>query len=119
MRSRSLAMPQRADDLAQIDRHRLAAGDGEHRLFLDLALQRVDIGVGCVMRCASALSRLASASTRIGDLLFGQPAHLGDHAREVLQIGCRRPWWCAIVHDRCPSVAGLSTHRTASSRSGR
>ena len=38
--------PQRADDFAQIDRHRLAAGDGQHRLFLDLALQRVDIGIG-------------------------------------------------------------------------
>ena len=38
--------PQRADDLAQIDRHRLAAGDGEDRLFLDLALQRIDVGVG-------------------------------------------------------------------------
>ncbi len=35
-------MPQRADDLAQIDRHRLAAGDGQHGFFLDLALQRVD-----------------------------------------------------------------------------
>ena len=31
-----------ADDLAQVDRHRLAARDGQDRLFLDLALQRVD-----------------------------------------------------------------------------
>ena len=38
--------PQRADDIAQIDRHRLPPGDGQHRLFLDLALQRVDGGVG-------------------------------------------------------------------------
>ena len=37
---------QRADDLAQVDRHRLAAGDGEHGLVLDLTLQRVDLGVG-------------------------------------------------------------------------
>ena len=34
---------QRADDLAQIVRHRLAAGDGEDRLLLDLALQRVEL----------------------------------------------------------------------------
>ena len=34
---------QRADDLAQVDRHRLAARDGEDRLFLDLALERVDL----------------------------------------------------------------------------
>ena len=36
----------RADDLAQIDRHRLAPGDGEDRLLLDLALQRVEARVG-------------------------------------------------------------------------
>ena len=35
-----------ADDLAQIDRHRLAAGDGENRLLLDLLLQRVHVRVG-------------------------------------------------------------------------
>ncbi len=37
--------PQGAHDLAQVDRHRLATGDGEDRLFLDLALQCVDIAV--------------------------------------------------------------------------
>ena len=46
MRSRSFDDPQRADDLAQVDRHRLAPRDGEDRLFLDLALQRVDGGIG-------------------------------------------------------------------------
>ena len=33
---------QGADHFAQIDRHRLAARDGQDRLFLDFALQRVD-----------------------------------------------------------------------------
>src|ERR1700743_2790828 len=37
---------QRADDLAQIDRHRLAAGDGQHCALLDGSLQIVDFGVG-------------------------------------------------------------------------
>jgi len=36
---------QRADDLAQVDRHRLAPRDGEDGLFLDLALEGVDLGV--------------------------------------------------------------------------
>ena len=36
---------QRADDVAQVDRHRLAPGDGQDRLFLDLALQHVDLVV--------------------------------------------------------------------------
>ena len=35
-----------ADDLAQIDRHRLPAGDGQDRFFLDLVLHRVDGRIG-------------------------------------------------------------------------
>ncbi len=35
----------RADDLPQIDRHRLPARDGEHGFFLDRVLQRVDLRI--------------------------------------------------------------------------
>ena len=77
---------QRADDLAQIDRHRLAPRDGEDRPLLDLALQRVD---GRIER-DDALGELAVAPRqridRFGDLLFGEPAHFGDHAGEILQV---------------------------------
>ena len=36
----------RADDFAKVDRHRLSARDGEDRLLLDLALQRVETRIG-------------------------------------------------------------------------
>ena len=38
--------PNRADDLAQVVRHRLPARDRQRRLLLDLALQRVEPGIG-------------------------------------------------------------------------
>ena len=40
--------------------------------------------------CGNALRQRAVALGQridgIGDLLFGEPAHFGDHARDVLQI---------------------------------
>ena len=45
-RSRSPAIADRADDLAQVHRHRLAQRDRQDRLLLDLALQRVEPRVG-------------------------------------------------------------------------
>ena len=90
---------QRADDLAQVDRHRLAARDGEDRALLDLALQRVD---GRVER-DDALGELGVAPRqrvdRVGDLLFGEPAHLGDHAGEILQIDVEGFGGVMIGHD--------------------
>ncbi len=35
----------RGDDLAEIHRHRLAARDGQYRLFLDIPLQQVEARV--------------------------------------------------------------------------
>ena len=104
---------QRADDLAQIDRHRLAARDGQHGLLLDLALQRVDRARRRAMtRCASVGVAVGERVDRIGDLLFGKPAHLGDHAREILQIGVEG---LDGVSDRCHRRSSLRR----SSRSGR
>ena len=79
---------QRADDLAQVDRHRLAARDRQDRLLLDLALQRVDrAGRAPMTRCASSASRSHQRIDGVGDLLLGEAAHLGDLAGEVLQVG--------------------------------
>ena len=78
---------QRADDLPQIDRHRLAAGDGEDRLLLDLR--------AAARRCSDRLATTRWAQVgvaarqrldRVGDLLLGKPAHLRHHAGELLQI---------------------------------
>ena len=79
---------QRADDLAQIDRHRLPARDRQDRPLLDLALQRVDLARRrAITRCAQDRCRARQRIDRVGDLLFGEAAHLGDHAVELLQIG--------------------------------
>ncbi len=45
-RSRSPATRNGADDFAQVIGHRLPARDGQRRLLLDLALQRVEAGIG-------------------------------------------------------------------------
>ena len=93
---------QRADDLAQVDRHRLPARDGQHGLFLDLALQRVDRRVGA----DDALRQLGIASRqridRVGDLLFGKPAHLGNHAGELLQVDIEGLGGMFVHHARHP-----------------
>ena len=79
--------PQCADDFTQVDGHRLTAGDREHRLFLDLALQRVDIGVGRGDPLRQRGVALCQRIDRVRDLLLGEAAHFGDHAREILQVG--------------------------------
>ena len=77
---------QRAHDLPQVHRHRLPARDRQHRLLLDLALQRIDRGI----ERDRALGTLGIAPgqrlDRIGNLLLGQTAHFRDHASDVLQI---------------------------------
>ena len=94
---------QRADDLAQIDRHRLAAGDGEDGLFLDLVLQRVDRRSPTpTTRLARSASRRDQRLDRIGDLALREAAHLRDLAGELLQVGVER-------------LDGVFAHRHASS----
>ena len=78
--------PQGADDFAQVDRHGLAAGDGVDRLFLDFALQVIDIGVGGGNPLRQRGIALGQCIDRVGDLFFCQAAHFGDHAPEVLQV---------------------------------
>ena len=86
MRSRSFDDAQRADDLAQVDRHRLAPRDGEDRALLDLALQRVDRRIERDDALGEPAVAPGERIDRLGDLLLGEAAHLGDHAGEVLQV---------------------------------
>ncbi len=82
--------PHGADDLAQIHRHRLAAGDGQHRALLDDMLQPVDLEVG---RDDAPGQRDVAAHQRIdgiGDHAFGKPAHLGNQAGQFLQVAVER-----------------------------
>jgi hypothetical protein len=91
---------QRAHDLAQIDRHGLAARDGEHGFFLDLALQGVDAGVDRHHACSPLEVALGQRIDRIRDLLLGQAAHLRHQAGELLEIdveGLGR----VLVHHHC------------------
>ena len=78
---------QRAHHLAQVDRHRLPARDGEDRLFLDLALQRVDLGVVGDNALGEREVALVERLERVDDEPLGQPAHLDHDPREILQVG--------------------------------
>ncbi len=78
------------DDLAQVDRHRLAPCDGEDRLLLDLALQRVGGDVRRHHPLRQGGVALDQRVDRVGDLLLGEAAHLGDFARQLLQVGVER-----------------------------
>ena len=94
--------PQRAHDLAQVDRHRLAARDGEHGLVLDLTLQDVDPGVGLDHLLGPLGVAPGERVDRIGDLLLGQAPHLGDHAGELLQVDVEGLGG-VLVHCHCSS----------------
>ena len=102
----------RADDLAQIDRHRLAARDGQDRLLLDLALQRVDgriVGDHALGEIGVALDQAPAMASAI--CRSGKAAHLGDLAGEILQIDVEGLG--GVVH------SGRSIRSSCVSRSGR
>ena len=106
-----VGQPQRPHDLAQIDRHRLAAGDGEHRLLLDLTLQHVDIGIGRHHAPGALDVALGEGIDRIGDLLLGKAAHLRHETGELLQVDVEGLGGM-LVHHHCSSfparAVGLS-----------
>ncbi len=69
----------RHHDLAQVARHRLALGDREDRALLDGELQRVDflvIGDDDIGKLGVALCKRLDG---FGEMILGQPAHLGEH----------------------------------------
>ena len=99
--------------LAQIDRHRLAARDGEDRALLDLALQRVEPRVGGDDAMRELGVEIGERVHRVGQHFFGDAAHLGDAAAEdleVLVVGSDD----MFGHDLVPHA-----RRVALSRSGR
>ncbi len=79
-----------ADDLAQIDGHRLPPRDDENRLFLDLVLQRVDRRIGADHALGKLDVAVEQRPRRIGDLPLGKSAHFRDLARDLLQVGIER-----------------------------
>ena len=76
----------RADDLAQIDGHRLTPRDGEDRLLLDLALQRVEARVGGDDLIGERGVGLAQRVHRVDHHLLGDAAHLGDPPLESVEF---------------------------------
>ncbi len=75
----------RRDDLAQVDRHRLAPRDGQDRVLLDLALQRSRRGSTATVR-ARGRRRARQRVHRVRQHLLGDAAHLGDLAAEQLEF---------------------------------
>ena len=77
---------QRADDAAQVARHRLAQGQHADGLVVDLALDRIDL----LVRLDDVRGQLGVALDdrldRVGDLAFRQAAHAGDHVGQPLQL---------------------------------
>ena len=79
-----------ADDLAQVDGHRLPPRDGEDGFFLDLALQGVDRRIHGDDALAELDVAIDQGLDGIGDLPLRESAHLGDLAGDLLQIGVER-----------------------------
>ena len=77
---------QRTDDFPQIDRHRLPAGDRQHRPLLDLRLQRVDAGIAGHGALGAVGVAARQRVDRVGDLLLCKPAHLRHHPGELLEV---------------------------------
>jgi hypothetical protein len=80
IRSRSVAT-------RKIDRHRLTLGNGQHRTFLDLVLQLVDIHIERHHLPAERNVATDQCVDGVDDLPFHQAAHLGDEPGQLLQIG--------------------------------
>ena len=82
--------PHGADDFAQVDRHRLAPGDGQHRAFLDDALQVVDVDVGDDDALAERDVAPDQRVDGLHDHAFGKATHFGHQPGQFLQIAVER-----------------------------
>ena len=82
--------PHGADDFAQVNRHRLAAGDGQYRALLDHALQIVDFDVGQDDPLAECNIAADQGIDGFDDHPFGKTAHFGDQPGQFLQIAVER-----------------------------
>ena len=79
-----------ADDVAQVDRHRLAARDGPHGHVLDRPLQGVEARIG-----GDDLLRQFDIHGRqrvhgVGEHFFGDAAHFRNVAVELFELGVER-----------------------------
>ncbi len=81
-----IAHPHGADDLAQVDGHRLPARDCQDRFFLDLVLHRVDGRIGGDHLLGEIGIALDQSAGGVHDLPLGHAAHLRDFAGDVLQV---------------------------------
>ena len=75
-----------ADQLPEVDRHGLASGDRHHGEILDLALQRVETGIG---RDDLMRKHRVGVGERVHGLdhhLLGDAAHFGDQPLERVEL---------------------------------
>jgi hypothetical protein len=79
--------PQRAHDLTQIDRHGLAARNGENGLLLDLMLHDIDSLVRGDRRLRRSLIATEQSAHGVADLLFDDGPHVRDFSRQLLELG--------------------------------
>src|SRR5262245_56826670 len=78
--------PQDPDNLPKVTGYRLPTRNSLNRPFLNVALHGIDCRVGDdYPLCRTAFARRLRLD-RFGNLLLGQPTHLGDCPREFLKI---------------------------------
>ena len=75
-----------ADDLAQVDRHRLPARDRQDRLLLDFALQEVEPRIGADDLMGERGVGGGERIHRVDHHLLGEAAHLRDAPLEQIEI---------------------------------
>ena len=77
---------QRRDDPPQVARHRLAQRQHADHELLDLALQRIDLGIFFHHPHRRDAVAVHDRLGRHGNLAFHDAAHLGQHVAQPLQI---------------------------------
>ena len=78
--------PNGADDLTQVDRHRLPARDRQYRLVLDLALQHVEPRIGRDDLMGERGVAGGKRVHRVDHHFLGDAAHLGDSPLEQVEV---------------------------------
>lgn len=76
----------RGDDLAQIHRHRLAPRDGQDRLFLDVALQKVEARIALDGRLGEPGVETDQRIHGVGQHFFGYATHFRDFPAEDFEF---------------------------------
>ena len=87
----------RRDDLTQVNTNRLTTRDGEHGVFLNLALQQIEARVAGNRRAAEIGVERDQRLDGVGKHLFRDAAHFRNLAAEQLQIAIECPD-CMVRH---------------------